>query len=210
MHGLFLIDDALGALLGCGDLPEAAGKDEIDQFKCSKGADGVKQQIGEVMLCDADAEIISREGVFFEGDRHRGAVADEVGDDVSHFAVKVEIRRQKEERHHHGDDILFAHAAADKGDKPRDEAGKCLDHQGQQQGAYYKVDNAQGRGSQRPVIDHPGGRHDQQDITDIQRKEQQHTAAQNELGLDGQGKQQLVILGIKKLRLCGKDIADKG
>ena len=36
VHGLFLIDDALGALLGCGDLPEAAGKDKIDQFKCSK------------------------------------------------------------------------------------------------------------------------------------------------------------------------------
>lgn len=88
MHGLFLIDDALGTLLGCGNLPEAAGKDKIDQFKCSKGADGVKQQIGEIMLRDTYTEIISREGVFFEGDRHRSAVADEVGDDVSHFAVR--------------------------------------------------------------------------------------------------------------------------
>ena len=47
------------------------------------------------MLCDSDAEIVRRKGVFLKSNRNCGAIGDQSGDDVTHLAVKVEVSRQK-------------------------------------------------------------------------------------------------------------------
>ena len=89
MHRPFLVFNACGAFLCCGDLPEAAGKDGIYQFEHCQGANGIQQQIGQVML--------RGESVLFERHRDGSAIGDEAGDNIAHLAIKIEIRCQKEQ-----------------------------------------------------------------------------------------------------------------